>query len=92
MCVCYSFHTNQISAYIGMQRIEEAKLVTAGRDFTPNFANKPNSVWFINAQIFWTSSKVYTLIWWVSMGNFKVGLLGGNLHRRYQWMDFICMK
>lgn len=52
MCVCYSFHTNQISAYIGMQRIEEAKLVTAGRDFTPNFANKPNSVWFINAQIF----------------------------------------
>lgn len=59
MCVCYSFHTNQISAYIGMQRIEEAKLVTAGRDFTPNFAIKPNSVWFINAQIFWTSSKVY---------------------------------
>lgn len=50
-CVCV-IHFTLIKSYIGMQRIEEAKLVTAGRDFTPNFANKPNSVWFINAQIF----------------------------------------
>lgn len=39
--VCrYSFHTIIKSMPSGMQRIEEAKLVTAGQDFPPNFANK----------------------------------------------------
>lgn len=38
--VCVIHFTLIKSMPCGMQRIEEAKLVTAGQDFPPNFANK----------------------------------------------------
>lgn len=38
--VCVIHFTLIKSMPSGMQRIEEAKLVTAGQDFPPNFANK----------------------------------------------------